>query len=182
MICRIAKIIEYAPRWLQKTCENENDWGEDEQSPLTESQSVVTDETENSISIDDNSPQIFVQSAMGVEINATETEAVFPIDNISRLNIKGQEGYLGHLSWFLKRAIRQLKEKHELRRTPVDRIIVTKHELYFNHPNSMLIRKIYITPSTLLYEGPYHEEKCFVTRRFTHVQDGFLRVCFRDEG
>ena len=62
------------------------------------------------------------------------------------------------------------------------RIFVTRHELYPINPNVALIRKVYITPSTVLYEGPYQEEKCSVMRHFASVQNGFLRITFRDEG
>ena len=61
-------------------------------------------------------------------------------------------------------------------------VYVTKLELRTAKVNPFLIRKIYITPSTILYEGPYREEKCAVTRQFEEHQDRFLRVTFRDEG
>ncbi|CAF2744395.1 unnamed protein product [Rotaria sp. Silwood2] len=60
-------------------------------------------------------------------------------------------------------------------------IILTKLELRTAKNDSLLTRKIYITPSSILYEGPYCEEKCVVTRQYVQYQDRFLRVAFRDE-
>ena len=79
-------------------------------------------------------------------------------------------------------ALEQLLSKYELCRIPVTGVFVTKLELRTANINASLIRKIYITPSTVLYEGPYREEKCAVTRHFEKHQDRFLRVAFRDEG
>jgi hypothetical protein len=79
-------------------------------------------------------------------------------------------------------ALEQLRNKHELRWVTDGGVYVTKHELHSINFNLSLIRKVYITPSTILYEGPYQEEKCLVTRHFAQEQDGFLRVSFRDEG
>ncbi len=107
---------------------------------------------------------------------------MFSTDNIVRFNVPVQRHHLGYLSRFLILALKELKKKHELRQTTTDGIYITKHELYTINFNSSLIRKVYITPSTILYEGPYQEEKCLVTRHFAQEQDGFLRVSFRDEG
>jgi len=119
---------------------------------------------------------------MGTSIDATNTTPVFPTDNIGRLNIQVQKKQMGNHSHFLLIALCKLRNKHELRRTTDTKYCVTKHEFHKVHSNSSLIRKVYITPSTILYEGPYQEEKCLVTRHFATEQDGFLRVTFRDEG
>lgn len=117
---------------------------------------------------------------MGVSFEATNSVPLFPTDNIIRISTQIQK-QPGYLSFFLSRVLREISKKHEFRRID-NGIYVTKHELHLASPNSSLIRKIYITPSTVLYEGPYQEEKCLVTRHFGEVQDGFLRVTFRDEG
>ena len=88
---------------------------------------------------------------------------------------------LGSLSRLLLLAIDELKRCHELVLT-TDKIYVTKHELRMEKTDLFLIRKIYITPSSFLYEGPYREEKCRVTRQYENEQDCFLRISFRDEG
>ena len=131
-----------------------------------------------------NLPPHLISSAIGTWINASDTESVFSTDIIRQFNALGRNHRLRyyHLSSFLKRALIELGKKHELRRTIDKRLYVTKHESYSVHANSSLVRKVYITPSTILYEGPYQEEKCVVTRHYVREQDRFLRVNFRDEG
>jgi hypothetical protein len=175
--------VQFAPRWLHQTCENEDeDWGEDEQVRHTENQPIASNTIENTSSDVHNSSSFVVQLATGKSIDTWNTEPILSANNITRLiaSIDGQ--HLGYLSRFLILALRQLLKKHELRQTTIDGVCVTKHELYSSNFNSFLIRKVYITPSTILYEGPYQEEKCLVTRHYTHVQDGFMRISFRDEG
>jgi hypothetical protein len=175
--------MEFAPRWLHETCDNDDeDSGEEEQSQQTEDQAIPSSIIENVSSDDHNSSPVFVQSATGLSIDASNTEHIFPSNNITRLIASADRQHLGYLSRFLILALRQLQKKHELRQTTIDGVYITKHELYSPNFNSSLIRKVYITPSTILYEGPYQEEKCLVTRHYTRVQDGFMRVSFRDEG
>jgi hypothetical protein len=147
-----------------------------------EDQPISSNVIENIRADINNSPSVVVHSATGVLFDATNTEPVSSTDNIDQLNIPVQERHLGYLSRFLILALDQLKTKHELRRTTIGGVYITKHELRMTNANSSLVRKVYITPSTILYEGPYREEKCPVTRHFSQEQDGFLRVSFRDEG
>ncbi|CAF1163510.1 unnamed protein product [Rotaria sordida] len=176
------KIVEFAPRWLHETCDHEDgNWDEDEQAKRGEDQSTVTRIAENECIDSDDVPSVIIHSAIGTSIDATNTEQIFLTNNINRLNVLVQKHRLGYLSRFLILALKQLQNKHELRQTTDGGIFVTKHELHTIHSSSSFIRKVYITPSTILYEGPYREEKCLVTRHFEKQQDRFLRVSFRDE-
>ena len=169
--CLVGKIVEFAPRWLNSTCENvDDDWNEDEQEMsmnLTKDNPVmISDELSSAI-----------QTAMGISIDATHTQHILLTGNTTMI----QKHNLGYLSRFLLLALNQLEKKHKLCRTTIDRIYVTKHELNTVNNKSIFIRKVYITPSTILYEGPYREETCLVTRHFKNEQQGFVRICFRDE-
>lgn len=90
--------------------------------------------------------------------------------------------HLGTFSRLLLYSLEQLVKKCQLRSLRRSGLYVTKLELHTPNVNSFLTRKVYITPSTVLYEGPYREEKCAVTRQYEEHQDRFLRVTFRDEG
>lgn len=171
------KIVTYASYWFHEICGEEN---ENDTTTTTTEESPMNMENDDD---DDDNPSMTVLSAMGTLINVKDTDFVLSTDNIDRLNIQGRKKFPGHLSWLLMRALKELQAHHELRRTKTDGIFVSKHELHSDSSSSniMSIRKIYITPSTILYEGPYNEEKCLVTRQFSQVNDGFLRVCFRDE-
>ena len=179
----IDKIIEFAPRWLHDTCDNEDeDWDEDDSSQTIEQGSTMNDVVENAPNSVDHLSPITVPSAIGSLIDATNTVPAFSLDNKIRFQSQTQRCRLGCLSRFLILALNQLQQKNALRRTTIDGVFVTRHELYPVHPNVSLIRKVYITPATVLYEGPYREEKCSVTRYFASEEDGFLRVTFCDEG
>jgi len=179
----IDKIIEFAPRWLYTICDNANDdWGDEEQLQITEDEPITSSVTDDTFSVTNNLPSFVIPSATGMLIDATNTEQVPLTDKIIQSDISLKNHQLGYLSRFLILALDQLQSKHELRRTTINGIYVTKHELCTVNVNSFLIRKVYITPSTILYEGPYREEKCPVTRHFVKEQDGFLRITFRDEG
>jgi hypothetical protein len=145
-------------------------------------QPIASSAIENVSSDIDNSLPVVVHSAIDISIEATNTEKVFPTDNNIRFRVPRQRYHLKHLSHLLIVALEQLRNKHELRQTSIGGVYVTKHELHTINDNLSLGRKVYITPSTILYEGPYQEEKCLVTRHFAEQQDGFLRVIFRDEG
>ncbi|CAF4723521.1 unnamed protein product [Rotaria sp. Silwood1] len=176
------KIVELAPRWLHETCDHEDENSDDdEQAKREEDQSSGTKIIESSYANCDDVPSVTVHSAIGTSIDATNTEQIFLTNNINRLNVSVQKHHLGYLSRFLILALKQLQNKHELRQTTIGGVYVTKHELHTIHSSSSFIRKVYITPSTILYEGPYREEKCLVTRHFEKQQDRFLRVSFRDE-
>ena len=90
--------------------------------------------------------------------------------------------HLGIFSCLLRFVLKKSLQKYELRRTKTTGVFLTKLELRNVNANPFLIRKVYITPSNILHEGPYREEKCAVTREFVKYQDRFLRVTFRDEG
>ena len=176
----IDKIIEFAPRWLHDTCDHEDEvWDENELSQLTEEQPSATNVPEDIPTNTEDVSSVVLNSAIGTSIDATNTEPTFTINNINR---SVHKQHLGCLSRFLILALKKLQKKHELRQTTIGGVYVTKHELHTINLNPFLIRKVYITPSTILYEGPYREEKCLVTRHFEQQQEGFLRVTFRDEG
>jgi hypothetical protein len=101
---------------------------------------------------------------------------------MTKLSSLANEHHLGTFSRLLLFALTELIKKNELRRITSNGMYVTKHESRTSKAIPFLIRKIYITPSTIFYEGPYREEKCAVTRHYEKQQDRFLRVTFRDEG
>ncbi|UJR07128.1 hypothetical protein I4U23_011416 [Adineta vaga] len=168
-IACVNKIIEFAHHSLYSICDD-NEEDEEEQSSSTTT-------TEN-LPMEEDPPSHIISLATGTLINVINTE---PISLTTTLIRSVQKNELGYLSRFLLIALDQLRNKYELRRNIDDRIYVTKHELHPVNVNSFLIRKVYITPCTIFYEGPYYEERCPVTRRFEQQQDGFLRVSFRDE-
>jgi hypothetical protein len=131
-----------------------------------------------------NGPSIPVhlRSSSGESIKVTSATTVSITTNMARLSSTAKEHHLGTLSRLLLFALNELCGKHELRRESTTGMYITKHELRIAKTNPSLIRKIYITPSNILYEGPFSEEKCAVTREFVHCHDRFLRVSFRDEG
>lgn len=179
----IDKIIEFAPHWLHETCDNEeDDLDEEDSSPVVEQEPSTNGGIQNVSNNIDHLLPVTVHTAMDSLIDATNTTLVFSTNHKIRFKSEVKGRRLGCLSRFLVFALNQLQQKNALRRTDRDRIFVTRHELYQTNKNVSLIRKVYITPSTVLYEGPYQEEKCSVTRNFVSVQDGFLRVTFRDEG
>ena len=122
------------------------------------------------------------QSSTGESVRIPRARTL-PIRNVTaKPTVHSSERHIGNLSRLLLHALNELRAKHELRREPTHGIYVTKHELRTYHRRPFLIRKIYITPSTIMYEGPYSEERCAVTRKYAEQSDRFLRVTFRDEG
>ena len=121
-------------------------------------------------------------SATGAYVN--NDNAVIPslTATMVRSSLKSSTHYLGTFSRLLLSALDQLIKSNQLRSCGTSRMYATRLELRTPNAHSSLIRKIYITPSTVLYEGPYREEKCAVTRHYESYQDRFLRVTFRDEG
>ncbi len=115
-------------------------------------------------------------------MNVSKTEQITITTNMTKLSNLAKEHQLGTFSRLLLFALTELIKKHELRRITTAGMYVTEHESCTWKTLPSLIRKIYITPSTIFYEGPYREEKCAVTRHFEEQQDRFLRVTFRDEG
>jgi hypothetical protein len=122
------------------------------------------------------------RSSTGASVNVSYDEQILITTNMTKLSKLAKEHQLGIFSRLLLFALTGLMKKHELRRITTTGMYVTKHESRTFKAIPFLIRKIYITPSTIFYEGPYREEKCAVTRHFEKQQDRFLRVTFRDEG
>jgi hypothetical protein len=165
------KIVEFAPRFLHETCDNdEEDWDKKEEQQLQEQQQ------EDLPNIDADVP------SHPDPVPPVDTAKVSLETDMARLKMTPKGQHLGSFSRLLLLALDELRKKHELRQNDQTGIYETKHELYQSNVKPFLIRKVYITPSTFLYEGPYREEKCLVTRHFEQQQDGFLRVTFRDEG
>ncbi|CAF4924986.1 unnamed protein product [Rotaria sp. Silwood1] len=166
------KIIELAPHWLQTTCDNEDDdWGNDD----------IDNQEEQTIHSEDLLPHT-IRASTGELVDVTQTAYISLASSIEHLILETTEHHPGSLSRLLLLALDEMRRKHELRRTSIKNMFVTKQELRTINVNPFLMRKIYITPSTILHEGPYREEKCLVTRHFEKYQDRFLRVTFRDEG
>jgi hypothetical protein len=182
------KIVEFAPRWFATTCdhEEEEDWDtDDKQAQPTEPEvDSISTIIEDVPTIDDDSTifQHIRSSATGAPINITDTKIASLTTSMKRNSLGPSKHHLGTLSRLLIAALEQLLKDYQLYKSANTGIFVTKLELRTPNVNSFLIRKIYITPSTVLYEGPYREEKCAATRAFEEYQDRFLRVTFRDEG
>lgn len=159
------KIIEFAATWafICGGDDDEEELDEEEQQAQTSGDTTMVPPSKQSQSTD----VLYVVTAKmsQMKINQSSSPSTTP-----------SPGLLSHL---LLRAIKELKRHHEI--NTLNDIYVTKHELKPEKTYPFLIRKIYITPSSFLYEGPYTEEKCRVTRRFESEQDCFLRVSFRDE-
>ncbi|CAF4493058.1 unnamed protein product, partial [Rotaria sp. Silwood2] len=154
----VDKIIEFAPRW-QPTSEktNEEDWNDDDE----EEEDDDKEETAN----DESTIRTYMlpplYSATGKPLNNTGSTSV--TINLSRIKLKDMyptnNDHIGSLSRLLCLGLFELRRKHQLNQ----------------------ITSVFITPSTIHYEGPHCEEACAVTRHFSELQDCFLRVSFRDE-
>lgn len=122
-------------------------------------------------------------SATGVVVNTANTEIASHTTAMIRHTLPSKKLHLGTFSRLLICALDQLLIKKQLYITKTKpRMYITKLERRTADENPFFIRKIYITPSTIFYEGPYREETCAVTREYIEYQDRFLRVTFRDEG
>ncbi|CAM4955855.1 unnamed protein product [Rotaria socialis] len=170
----VDKIIEFAPHW-QPTSEksNDEDWNDEEEEGGKNEESTIR--TYHVF------PPIF--SADGKPLNTAASTSIA----IDLTRIKLQDLYhsnndrIGSLSRLLCLGLIQLRRKHQLDQT-VSGIYVTKREMRaFKSIETFSIRKVYITPSTINYEGPHFEEACAVIRHFSELQDCFLRVSFLDE-
>jgi hypothetical protein len=127
-----------------------------------------------------NLSDVFSTISASLAVPTAETDVITA--SITEFNSAERTRDLGTFSRLLLFALERLREKHEVHREPHSRTYVTKYELRSAHSRPFLMRKIYITPSTIFYEGPYHEEKCAAIRLYENEQDQFLRVSFRDEG
>lgn len=169
------KIFEFALLWCAKTFDNEDEDRNDENE---------SEENQLSISVDDL-PIVDDDSFISKNIRLAATGDVINAEKASNMTImtllESKKYPSGRLSRLFNLAFEKLLKKYELCRTN-NGIILTKLELRIPKNDSLLTRKIYITPSNILYEGPYIEERCAVTRHYVQYQDRFLRVTFRDEG
>ncbi|CAF4380893.1 unnamed protein product [Rotaria sp. Silwood2] len=171
------KIFEFALLWCAKTCDREDeDWNNQNESEENQLP-IITDDFPI---IDDDS---FISknirfAATGGFINAENAEIAPKMTTIKSLGLEKYSS--GRLSRLFNLAFEKLLKNYELCRT-ANGIVLTRLELRTAKNDLFLTRKIYITPSTILYEGPYDEEKCAVTREYVQYQDRFLRVTFRDE-
>jgi len=184
----IDKIVELAPRWFARTCDNEDeDWNNEneqgQQQAEPEEDNLLTNTEDVSITTNDSPISSHIRSsATGASVNTGNTRIASITTAMGRHSLVTTKHHLGTFSRLLISALKQLLKKVQLQRTTTPKVYVTKLELRAVNVNPFLIRKIYITPSTVLYEGPYREEKCAVTRQYVDEQDRFLRVTFRDEG
>ena len=184
----IDKIVEFAPRWFARTCDNEDeDWDneneQEQQQAEPEEDNLPTTTEDVPTTTNDSSISSHIRSsATGVSINTGNTKIASITTAMARHSLGSTKHHLGTFSRLLISALEQLLKKFQLYKTTKPKVYVTKLELRTANVNPFLIRKIYITPSTVLYEGPYREEKCAVTREYVEHQDRFLRVTFRDEG
>lgn len=121
-------------------------------------------------------------SATGAIINGDNPRIPSLTETMNQFSLRSPSRYPGTFSRLLLYAFKQLITDNRLRRLESSGAYATRLELHTPSAHSSLIRKIYITPSTVFYEGPYREEKCTVTREYEKYQDRFLRVTFRDEG
>ena len=170
--------MELAPRWLSGICDDDTaNWNEEEQAEATETAEQEQWQNIAHPTFDGRNRGIHVHSATGQSFRVSANGP----DVVAARNLPSMAD-LGTFSRLLAFSLRELKEKHELRTDPNSGLFVTKHELRSANSKPSLIRKIYITPSTITYEGPYREEKCAVMRQYEEQQDQFLRVSFRDEG
>ena len=182
----IDKIVEIAPRWFATVCDNDDqDWNHEDEDGQQQADrgdmSAIASEAHPTSSDDSFFSQHIRSSATGEPINAANSEIASNMTSSATYSLATTKSRLGTFSRLLISAMKQLAKKNELRRTKITGIYMTKLELRTASATPFLIRKIYITPSTIFYEGPYHEEKCAVTRQFEDYQDRFLRVTFRDE-
>ncbi|CAF3432324.1 unnamed protein product [Rotaria sp. Silwood1] len=186
LIALTDKIVEFAPRWFVTTCDNEDeDWNckDDEEESTEQQENQVITTTEDLSNNNDNSfiSQNIRSCTTGKLVDFENIEIASITTDMKKFLSAPTKSHLGTFSRLLISAFEQLLKRFELCRTKTTGIYVTKLELRTTNADPFLMRKIYITPSTVLYEGPYREEKCAVTRRFVQHQNRFLRVTFRDE-
>ncbi|CAF1156330.1 unnamed protein product [Rotaria sordida] len=182
----VDKIIEFAPRW-QPTSEksNDEDWNDEEEE---EEEDGDKEDDKEKRANDESTIRTYhvlppLYSATGKPLN-TATSTSVTID-LSRIKLKdlyhSNNDRIGSLSRLLCLGLFELRRKHQLNQT-ISGIYLTKQEMRaFKSKEIFSIRKVFITPSTIQYEGPHFEEACAVIRYFSKFQDCFLRVSFRDE-
>lgn len=167
------KITEFAHRW-QPTSEKSNgeDWNDD------------ADDEDDPPRIEscEGSPSLCSPTD---KLSHTVSPTSFSIDLVpseSKDLSDSSYSHIGSLGRLLCLGLFELRRKHQLNQIGSG-IYVTKQEIRAVKVNDMSsLRKVFITPSAMHYEGPHVEEACAVIRNFSYLQDCFLRVSFRDEG
>ncbi|UJR11158.1 hypothetical protein I4U23_015339 [Adineta vaga] len=176
LIVCVDKIIEFSHLW-QPTSEDpiEENWN-DESNPNIETNA------EDSVT---NTYQLLkpLHSATGMRIDSVSSSTITV--EINGLNLRklhsSTVGYFGSLSRLICLALDELNRTYQLCQTETG-AYVTRQEMRQSQSNELsFIRKIFITPTSIHYEGPHPEQYCAVTRQFANVQHCFLRVSFRDE-
>ena len=170
---KIDKIMDIAMNSFRPTCDLQNEDEEDTDADDPRDRNLLYQTPVNNR----------IETSTGEPIHVTSLQLVPPKISLANLRISDDASTpLGTFSRLLLTALSILQRRHDLRRDQEHSLYVTRAELRSANSHPFLIRKIYITPATILYEGPYQEEKCAVTRHFEQLQDHFLRVVFRDEG
>ena len=180
-------IVDFASRWFDTTSDYEKeDWdAEIKENHTAESEQDSRLPTEEAVPIITSDSIDFSHlrtSATGARINQIDAGMTSSIAVPSKYSLRSSTHHLGTFSRLLLTALEQLIKKHHLCLVGSSKVYATRLEMRAPSTRPSLIRKIYITPSTVFYEGPYEEEKCAVTRHYEEYQDRFLRVVFRDEG
>lgn len=168
-----------APRWLGEAVDQEYD--DQNEDPECDANNILLNVRNHNIRNRETSVDITLRSSMGDELHVRQISHEVNASNTpSSLNI-GTGNRLGVFSQLLLHALTVLRRRRELRRDLINNFCLIRNELRSNNQRTLLTRKVYITPSTIVYEGPYYEEKCAVTRMYKDNHDQFLRVIFRDE-
>ena len=165
-----------APRWLGQPVDHEYDDEENEDDDAPEIVRNANKRRREEI------VSLTLRSGMGVEVPVTNITHDVNADNSPSSKNINERSRLGIFSQLLLYALRCLRRRRELRLEVNFSFCLIRSELRRSSQQVLLTRKIYITPSTIIYEGPYYEEKCVVTRNYEDHHDQFLRVVFRDEG
>ena len=180
------QIFDFAPRWFITTYDYDEDWdAKTKEEPTAEPEGDDVPPIFDDVPIVTDAGTQFPHlrsSATGAVINGVNPRIPSLTETMNRHLSRSSSRYLGTFSRLLLNAFEQLITHNRLRRLESSGVYATRLEINTPSAHSSLIRKIYITPSTVFYEGPYREEKCAVTRHYEEHQDRFLRVTFRDEG
>ncbi|CAM2712695.1 unnamed protein product [Rotaria socialis] len=185
LIALTDEIAEIAPQLFATVCDNEDeDWHNENEHGRSKLELKKTQMriTIKKPSTDDPFISEYIRSCTTGELINDKDADIASLKTVMKKRSLPSKGYhTGIFGRLINFALKELLKKSEIYQTNTTKIYVTKLELRTINDNPFVMRKIYITPSTILYEGPYHEEKCVVTRQFVQHQDRFLRVTFRDE-
>jgi hypothetical protein len=174
---RLDKIFEFAHLW-QPTSEkpNDEDW-DDEQDANNETEVLEP------IIMTYRLPKP-LDSAIGKPLDpGSSTTATIKLGRMKLRDLHSSgASYFGSLTRLLCLGLDELHRKHQLYQTESGAYVM-RQEMRQSKSNQMsFVRKVFITPATIHYEGPHPEEHSTVTRQFIDLQDRFIRVSFRDEG